>query len=85
LESIGKKRTNEMLNEELNMILKSYEDVIKKLGDETSPSTVKRYCELVGRNYRDPTKIHDFVKTRFDDETLQLVKNKMNNKWIIQN
>ena len=69
-----------MLKNELEEILKSYEDVIKKVGDEINIVTINRYCELVGRNYRDPLKRHNFIKTRFDDETLQLVKNKMNNK-----
>ncbi len=78
LESVGKKRTNEMLNEEKKLILKSYEDVIKKLGNEINPITINRYCELVLREYPEPLKRYRFLKGRLDKKTDQIIKNKLN-------
>ena len=78
MESVGKKRTNEMLNEEKKLILKSYEDVIKKLGDEINPITINRYCELVMKEYSEPLKRYRFLKGRLDEKTDQIIKNKLN-------
>ena len=76
LESVRKKRTIEMLKNELEEILKSYEDVIKKVGDEISIKTINRYFDLVMREFPDPLKRYRFLKDRLD----VLIKNIINNK-----
>ena len=64
--------------EENNVILKSYEDTIKNLGDDVSIKTINRYCELVRREYSEPLKRYRFLKGRLDKKTDQIIKNKLN-------
>ncbi|MBC8304392.1 MAG: hypothetical protein H8E55_52600 [Pelagibacterales bacterium] len=67
-----------MLDEEKNLILKSYEDVITKLGNEINISTINRYVELVLREYPYPLKRYRFLKGRLDEKTNEIIKNKLN-------
>jgi hypothetical protein len=70
--------TKEQQKEENNVILKSYEDTIKNLGDDVSIKTINRYCELVRRENSEPLKRYRFLKGRLDKKTDQIIKNKLN-------
>jgi|TARA_B100001964_G_C14194602_1_gene582729 hypothetical protein len=69
-------RTHEMLKNELEMILNSYEDVIIKVGDEISIKTINRYFDLVMRQFPEPLIRYRFLKDRLD----VLIKNIINNE-----
>ena len=73
-----KQMTKEQQKEENNVILKSYEDTIKNLGDDVSIKTINRYCELVRKNYPRPIERYRFLKGRLDKKTDQIIKNKLN-------
>ena len=68
--------------EENNVILKSYEDTIKNLGDDVSIKTINRYCELVMREYPLLDIRQRFLKGRLDENTIKIIKNKQTNKEI---
>ena len=70
--------TKKQQEEENNVILKSYEDTIKNLGDDVSIKTINRYCELVRMEYPEPLKRYRFLKGRLDEKTDQIIKNKLN-------
>ena len=74
--------TKEQQKEENNVILKSYEDTIKNLGDDVSIKTINRYCELVMREYPLLDIRQRFLKGRLDENTIKIIKNKQTNKEI---
>ena len=74
--------TKKQQEEENNVILKSYEDTIKNLGDDVSIKTINRYCELVMREYPLLDIRQRFLKGRLDENTIKIIKNKQTNKEI---
>ena len=70
--------TKEQQKEENNVILKSYEDTIKNLGEDISNKTIDRYCELVMKEYPTMEKRQSFLKGRLDENQIKIIKNRIN-------
>ena len=68
----------EQQQREYHEILKSYEDIIKNLGEDISNKTIDRYCELVMKEYPTMEKRQSFLKGRLDENQIKIIKNKIN-------
>ncbi len=80
-ETVEMIRTHEMLKNELEMILNSYEDVIIKVGDEISIKTINRYFDLVMRQFPEPLIRYRFLKDRLDVLIKNIINNERSSIW----